>query len=254
LCASAAAPFARSTLEFFFSLGVPLYEVYGLSETTGVITACSPESFRIGAVGKPLDEVEMRLAADGEILARGANLFRGYRRDLDATSAALDGDGWFHTGDIGTLDDDGFLAITDRKKELIATSGGKKIAPAPIESRLREILGVGHAVVVGERRHYLGALLTLDPAKLPTLAERLGSAARTAAEAACCPRVRAFLEREVARVNAALARFESVRRFTVLGVEFSVGSGELTPTMKLKRRVVCEKYGAAIDELYVGEG
>jgi long-subunit acyl-CoA synthetase (AMP-forming) len=249
-CASAAAPISRATLDFFFSLGLPLLEVYGLSETTGVITASWPHDYRIGCVGRPLDGVEMRLAEDGEILARGPNVFRGYRRDPEATRAAIDADGWLHTGDIGRVDAEGFLAVTDRKKELLVTSGGKKVAPAPIEKRLQQILGVGHAVLVGDRRHFVGALLTLDAGAVPTLAGRVGSAARTLAEASCCPRIRAFLDREIARVNEVLARFESVRSFRVLAGEFSIPSGELTPTLKLKRRVVYEKYAGEIERLY----
>ncbi|MCM2270194.1 MAG: long-chain fatty acid--CoA ligase [Thermoanaerobaculia bacterium] len=252
-CASAAAPIAASTLEFFFSIGVPLVEVYGLSETTGVITVSEPSSYRIGRVGRPLRDVEMRVADDGEILARGANIFRGYRKDPEGTAAAIDADGWFHTGDVGEVDAAGFLKITDRKKELLVTSGGKKIAPAPIEKRLQQILGVGHAVLLGEQRHYVAALVTLDAAEVPTLAARVGSAARSVAEAACCPRVRAFLDREIARVNELLARFESVRKFHVLPAEFSIPSGELTPTLKLKRRVVYDKYSDHIEALYAGE-
>ena len=249
-CASAAAPISRATLDFFFSLGLPLLEVYGLSETTGVITVSWPHDYRIGRVGRPLDGVEMRLAEDGEILARGPNVFRGYRRDPAATRDAIDADGWFHTGDVGTVDADGFLAITDRKKELLVTSGGKKVAPAPIEKRLQQILGVGHAVLVGDRRHFVGALLTLDAAAVLTLAGRVGSAARTLAEASCCPRIRAFIDREIARVNEALARFESVRAFRILAAEFSIPSGELTPTLKLKRRVVYEKFAGEIEAIY----
>jgi long-chain acyl-CoA synthetase len=253
-CASAAAPIAQSTLEFFFSLGVPLVEVYGLSETTGVITVSDPASYRIGRVGRTLDGVEMRIADDGEILARGPNIFRGYRNDPEGTRAAIDADGWFHTGDVGEIDAQGFLKITDRKKELLVTSGGKKVAPAPIEKRLQQILGVGHAVLVGEQRNFVAALVTLDAAEVPTLASRVGSAARSVAEASCCPRVRAFLDREIARVNELLARFESVRKFHVLPSEFTIPSGELTPTMKLKRRVVYEKYSDHIESLYAGEG
>jgi long-chain acyl-CoA synthetase len=229
---------------------LPLLEVYGLSETTGVITVSWPHDYRIGRVGRPLDGVEMRLAEDGEILARGPNVFRGYRRDPAATRDAIDADGWFHTGDVGTVDADGFLAITDRKKELLVTSGGKKVAPAPIEKRLQQILGVGHAVLVGDRRHFVGALLTLDAAAVLTLAGRVGSAARTLAEASCCPRIRAFLDREIARVNEALARFESVRAFRILAAELSIESGELTPTLKLKRRVVYEKFAGEIEAIY----
>jgi len=230
--------------------GLPLLEVYGLSETTGVITVSSPDEYRIGRVGRPLADVELRLADDGEILARGANIFRGYRNDPEGTRAAIDDDGWFHTGDIGALDAEGFLKITDRKKELLVTSGGKKVAPAPIEKRLQQILGVGHVVVVGEQRHYVAALVTLDAAAVPKLAARVGSAARNVAEASCCPRVRAFLDREIARVNELLARFESIRRFHVLAGEFSIPGGELTPTMKLKRKPIGTKYAAEIEAMY----
>ncbi len=248
--ASAAAPISLGTLEFFLSLGVPIFEIYGLSETSGPGTISTPGRFRTGSVGPAMPGVEFRLAEDGEILMRGPNIFRGYRRDPEATAAALDGDGWFHTGDIGELSDDGFLRITDRKKELLVTSGGKKIAPAPIESRLREIEGVAHAVLVGEQRNFVAALLTLDPVALPTLAGRLGSPARTLADAACCPLVRSFLGREIERVNSALARFETVRKFEVLATEFSVDGGELTPTLKLKRKVVRQKFAARIEEIY----
>jgi long-subunit acyl-CoA synthetase (AMP-forming) len=251
-CGSAAAPIARATLERFVALGVPLVEVYGLSETTGVITASWPESFRIGRVGRPLDGVEMRVAADGEILARGPNIFRGYRSDPAATRAAIDDEGWFHTGDIGEVDAEGFLAITDRKKELLVTSGGKKVAPAPIESRLRAIPGIGQAVVVGEQRHFVAALLTLDPASLPALVARLGSRARTLAEGSGCPLVRAFVAREIERVNRALARFESVRAFHILPEELSIAGGELTPTLKLRRRTIDARYAELIDDLYAG--
>ena len=250
--ASAAAPISLGTLEFFLSLGVPIFEIYGLSETSGPGTISTSGRFRTGSVGPAMPEVEIRLADDGEILMRGPNIFRGYRKDPEATAAAIDAESWFHTGDIGELSDDGFLRITDRKKELLVTSGGKKIAPAPIENRLREIEGVAHAVLVGEQRNFVAALLTLDPAALPTLAGRLGSPARTLADAACCPVLHSFLEREVERINGALARFESVRKFEVLATEFSVDGGELTPTLKLKRKVVRQKFAAQIEEIYSG--
>ena len=250
--ASAAAPISLGTLEFFLSLGVPIFEIYGLSETSGPGTISTPGRFRTGSVGPSMPGVEIRLAEDGEVLMRGPNIFRGYRRDPEATAAALDADRWFHTGDIGELSEDGFLRITDRKKELLVTSGGKKIAPAPIESRLREIEGVAHAVLVGEQRNFVAALLTLDPAALPTLAGRLGSPATTLAAAAGCPLVRSFLGREIERVNSALARFETVRKFEVLPTEFSVDGGELTPTLKLKRKVVRQKFAARIEDLYDG--
>ncbi len=248
--ASAAAPISRGTLEFFLSIGIPIYEIYGLSETSGPGTISVPAKFRIGTVGAAMTGVEIRLADDGEILMRGPNIFRGYRRDHEATAAVLGADGWFATGDIGETDADGFLRITDRKKELIITSGGKKVAPAPIESRLREISGVAHAFVVGERRNYVAALLTLDATALPTLASRAGSAARTLSDAAGCSRIRALFEREVESINARLARFESVRRFTLLATEFSVDGGELTPTLKLKRRAIVAKHAREVEGLY----
>ena len=250
--ASAAAPISLGTLEFFLSLGVPIFEIYGLSETSGPGTISTPGRFRTGSVGPAMPGVEIRLAGDGEIQMRGPNIFRGYRKDPEATAAAIDADGWFHTGDIGELSEDGFLRITDRKKELLVTSGGKKIAPAPIENRLREIEGVAHAVLLGEQRNYVAALLTLDPTALPTLAERLGSPARSVVDGARCPLLRAFLGREIERVNGDLARFESVRRFEVLPTEFTVDGGELTPTLKLKRKVVRQKFAARIEEIYSG--
>lgn len=252
--ASAAAPISLGTLEFFLSLGIPIFEIYGLSETSGPGTISTPGHFRTGSVGPIMAGVELRLAEDGEVLMRGPNIFRGYRKDPEATAAAIDAEGWFHTGDIGELDSDGYLRITDRKKELLVTSGGKKIAPAPIENRLREIQGVAHAVLLGEQRNFVAALLTLDPAALPTLTQRLGSPAKTIADAACCPLVRSFLEREIERVNQALARFETVRKFAVLPTEFSVDGGELTPTLKLKRKWVRQKFAGRIDEIYANGG
>jgi long-subunit acyl-CoA synthetase (AMP-forming) len=252
--ASAAAPISRGTLDFFLSLGIPILEIYGLSETSGPGTVSVPGRFKTGAVGQPMPGLELALAADGEIRMRGPNIFRGYRKDPAATAAALDADGWFSTGDIGVVDADGYLAITDRKKELLVTSGGKKIAPAPIEGRLREIEGVGHAVLVGEQRNFVAALLTLDPTRLPTLAQRLGSPAKDLAEASRCPILNAFLSREVERVNGALARYESVRKFEVLPTEFTVGGGELTPTMKLKRKHVQQKFAERVDGMYAGDG
>ncbi|MDQ1347182.1 MAG: long-chain acyl-CoA synthetase [Acidobacteriota bacterium] len=251
--ASAAAPISLGTLEFFLSLGVPIFEIYGLSETSGPGTISTPGRFRTGSVGPAMPGMEIRLADDGEILMRGPNIFRGYRKDAEATAAALDAEGWLHSGDIGELDAGGFLRITDRKKELLVTSGGKKIAPAPIESRLREIEGVAHAVLVGEQRNFVAALLTLDPTALPTLAERLGSSARSLADGARCPLLRAFLGREIERVNGDLARFETVRKFEVLTTEFSVDGGELTPTLKLKRKVVRQKFAERIEKLYTSD-
>ena len=250
LCGTSAAPIARETLEYFLSLGIPVLEVYGLSECTGPATASVPARYRTGKAGVAIPGSEIRIADDGEILIRGPHVFLGYFKDAAATAEALDADGWLHSGDIGTLDPDGFLQVTDRKKELIITSGGKNIAPQVLETRLKQIPGVGHAVALGDRRHFVAALLTLDPARLAAAATAAGSPARVAQEAARCPLFRAFVEREIERVNTSLARYEMVRRFAILPREFSIDGGELTPTLKLKRRVVAEKYAAEIERLY----
>jgi long-subunit acyl-CoA synthetase (AMP-forming) len=250
VCSTSAAPISLQTLEFFLSLGIPIYEVYGMSECTGPTTFSVPGRYRTGKAGFAIPGTELRTAQDGEILMRGPHVFPGYLQDEAATRETLDGDGWLHSGDIGTLDADGFLQVTDRKKELIITSGGKNIAPQVLETRLKQIPGVAHAAVVGDRRHYVAALLTLDPQRLPAVAAAAGSPARSLEEAAACPLLRAHLERELEAVNQTLARYESVRRFTVLPAEFSIAGGELTPTMKLKRRVVYQKYAREIEGLY----
>jgi long-subunit acyl-CoA synthetase (AMP-forming) len=176
----------------------------------------------------------------------------GYFKDEEATRETIDREGWLHSGDVGEIDGEGYLRVTDRKKELLITSGGKNVAPQPIETRLRAIPGVGHAVALGDRRHYVAALLTLDSVRLPEVAARAGSAARDLPAAAACPLLRAFLEAEVEAVNRSLARYETVRRFEVLPAEFTVDGGELTATLKVRRRVVYSKYAAAIERLYAG--
>jgi long-subunit acyl-CoA synthetase (AMP-forming) len=250
LCGTSAAPIARETLEYFLSLGIPVYEVYGMSECTGPATVSVPGRYRTGKAGVAIPGTEIRTAEDGEILMRGPHVFLGYFKDAAATAEALDEAGWLHSGDIGTLDAQGFLQVTDRKKELLITSGGKNIAPQVLETRLKQIPGVAHAVALGDRRNYVAALLTLDPSRLGAAATAAGSPARDAAEASRCPLFRAFVEQEIDKVNATLARYESIRRFTILANEFSVETGELTPTLKLKRRVVAEKYAAEIERLY----
>ncbi len=250
ICGTSAAPIARETLDYFLSLGIPLLEVYGMSECTGPATVALPERYRTGKAGVAIPGTELRIAADGEILIRGPHVFLGYYKDPEGTALALDAEGWLHSGDIGTLDADGFLEVTDRKKELLITSGGKNIAPQVLETRLQQIPGVAHAVALGDRRNYVTALLTLDPSHLGPVTAAAGSAAQSAAEAAVCPVFRAFVEREVSRVNEGLARYERVKRFLILPGEFTIDGGELTPTLKLKRRVVARKYAPEIDALY----
>jgi long-chain acyl-CoA synthetase len=245
-----AAPISRRTLEFFLSLGLPILEVYGMSECTAITTCCTPQRYRTGKAGYVLPGTEVRIADDGEICMRGPHIFKGYLGDPAATAAAIDDDGWLHSGDIGELDDDGFLQVTDRKKELIITAGGENIPPQLVEGHLKSIGVVSQAILIGDRRHYLSALLTLDPEKIDATALLLGSRARSAAEAATCEHFRAFLQREIDLVNQRLARVQTVKRFAVLASELSIEGGELTPTLKLKRNVVAEKYAAVIEELY----
>ncbi len=255
ICATSAAPIALDTLEFFLSLGIPILEVYGMSECTGPATFSMPNRYRTGRAGFAIPGTELVTADEQqEIRMRGPHVFLGYFKNEAATREALDSDGWLHSGDVGVIDDDGFLRVTDRMKELIITSGGKNIAPQLIEGKLKAIPGVGQAVVLGDRRNYVAALLSLDPERLPIAAAAAASPARTPEEAATCPRFRAFLEAQVEAVNGTLARYESVRRFAVLPAQLTVEGGELTPTMKLKRRVIAERYAAEIAALYPQAG
>ncbi len=249
-CATSAAPISLHTLEFFGSLGITILEVYGMSECTGPTTFSYPDRYRFGAAGLAITGSELRVADDGEVLMRGPHVFLGYYKDEEATVETLDEHGWIHSGDIGELDAEGFLSITDRKKELLITSGGKNVAPQPIEGAIKAIPGVALGVVIGDRRNYLTALLTLDPETVAGRAEMAGSPARDTAAAAACPIFRQFLESQIEVVNSNLARYETIKRFAVLPGQFSIEGDELTPTMKLKRRVVAEKYAAEIEQLY----
>lgn len=253
LCLSGAAPISTDTLEFFLSLGIPILEIYGQSECSGPATFSLPGRYRTGRVGTPMPGTEIRIAEDGEILVRGPHVFMGYRGDREGTGETVDADGWLHTGDVGRIDEDGFLAVTDRKKELIITSGGKNVGPQVIEVELQRIPAVERAVVVGDGRRYLTALLTLDPERVAAVAEGAGSDARDVAAAAACPRFLAALERQVAEVNSRLARFETIKRFSVLPEALTVEAGELTPTLKLKRRVIAKRYAERIEALYRGD-
>jgi len=192
----------------------------------------------------------VRIAPDGEIWIRGPHVCKGYYRDPVASAEAVDADGWLRSGDIGEFDADGFLRITDRKKEIIITAGGENIAPQLVEGHLKSIGVVAQAVVIGDRRRYLSVLLTLDPEKIPAIASAAGSPARSAKEAAECERFAAYLRREIDTVNQRLARVQTVKRFAVLPGELSVEGGELTPTMKVKRKVVSQKYADVIERMY----
>jgi long-chain acyl-CoA synthetase len=250
LAVSGSAPLRSEIGTFFLGLGLPIIEGYGLTETAPVLTVMPPDDIRFGTVGRPLPGVEIRTADDGEILARGPNVMLGYYNRPADTYAALAG-GWFHTGDIGAIDADGYLTITDRKKELIVTSGGKKIAPRPIEEALRAYDFVAEAVLVGERRHFPSALVVPD---VEVLARRLGLAqpADRAAVEALLRRaeVLVLVQAAIDELNLGLAQFERIKRFSLLPAAFSIETGELTPTLKVKRHVVEEQYRALIDDLY----
>ena len=250
LIAVSSAPIAKETLDFFQSLGLPIMEAYGMSECTGPATMSLPEKYRLGWAGYAIPGTELALAADGEVVIRGPHVFKGYYKDDAATREAIDSEGWLHSGDVGEIDGAGFLRITDRKKELIITAGGKNIAPQHLEGQLKQIAAVSQAVAIGDRRPYLVALLTLDPARVAAEAERAKSPARTVEEALGCARFRAYLERQIEAVNARLARYETIKKFALLPRELTVEAGELTPTLKLKRRVIHERYRETIEALY----
>ena len=246
---SGGAPLGADVAEFFTAIGLPIVEGYGLTETAPILTVNPPESPRVGSVGKSLPGVELRLAPDGEILARGPNLMTGYYRKPEATADVLK-DGWFYTGDVGTIDEAGYVSITDRKKDLLVTSGGKKIAPQPIEATLKRSPLVAEAIVLGERRKFAAALIVPD---FPTLERRLQALGRppgTRAELVARADVIALYQEIVDALNKELSQFERIKRIALLAAEFSIASGELTPTLKVKRKVVEQRWQAEIETLY----
>jgi long-subunit acyl-CoA synthetase (AMP-forming) len=247
---TSAAPISRDTLDYFLSLGIPLFEIYGMSECTGPATVSLPGAYRTGSTGTALPGTELRIAPDGEICMRGRHVFKGYLKNAEATAEALDAEGWLRSGDIGELDDAGYLRITDRKKDLLITAGGENVAPQLLEGLLKGIPVVAQAVVLGDRRKYLAALVTLDPERLPMDARAAGSNARTPREAASCEVFLGWLDGEIARLNQRLAQVQTIKRFKVLPAELTVEAGELTPTMKLKRKVINARYADAIAALY----
>ena len=246
---SGSAPLSREVAEFLYAVGLPVLEGYGLTETAPVLTVNPLGAARIGTVGPALARVELRIADDGEVLARGPNVMMGYYEDPQATAECIR-DGWFHTGDIGRLDDDGYLSITDRKKEILVTAGGKNVAPQPIEALLKRDPLVAEAMLVGDRRPYVSALLAPDAATLEQRLAASGAAGGSLDDLVGRDDVRALFQTLVDQANAELAGFEQVKRFALLPAQFSVDTGELTPTLKIKRRVVAERWREAIDGLY----
>ncbi|HET7066019.1 MAG TPA: AMP-dependent synthetase/ligase [Nocardioides sp.] len=247
-CASA--PMPLEVARFFAGLGLAVYDIYGMTETCGAASACGPKLFRLGTVGTALPGVELRIADDGEVLIRGPITTPGYHRRSDATDALLDEDGWVHSGDIGAMDDDGYLAIVERKKELIITSAGKNVAPSNIESLLKESPIIGHALAYGDNRPYVVAVLTLDGEVAPVLAKARGIAFTDLADLAAKPEILELAQAAVDAANARLSRPEQVKSFELLPAEWTAESEELTPTLKLKRRIVHTKYADVIDRLY----
>lgn len=233
--------------------GMPIVQGYGLTETSPVIAACQPDDNRIGTVGRAIADVEVRIADDGEIQVRGPNVMRGYYNKPEATRAVFTDDGWFMTGDIGALDPQGYLRITDRKKELLKTSGGKYIAPQPIEQLIKASRFVNQVVLVGDGRRFPAALIVPDWERLRAYAALKGIDAREAADFCQHPRIINLFERQVEKLTTDLAQFERVKKIALLEHEFTIEGGELTPTLKVKRRVVDEKYRRVIDDLYKDE-
>jgi long-subunit acyl-CoA synthetase (AMP-forming) len=250
LCVTSAAPISKDTLEFFLSLGIPILEVYGMSECTGPATYSDPNDYRTGKCGQVLPGAELKIAEDGEICMRGPHVFKGYLKDPEATKNALDADGWLHSGDIGEIDAKGFLQITDRKKDLLITAGGENIAPQVLEGHLKAIPVVAQAVVIGDRKKFLSALVTLDPDRVKAEAEACGSPAKSPEEAARCDKFRRHVNKQIEEMNSRLARVQAIKKFTILPSDLSIEGGELTPTMKVKRKVVNEKYKKEIESMY----
>ncbi|GHE47181.1 long-chain fatty acid--CoA ligase [Streptomyces vinaceus] len=244
-----AAPIAPATLDFLRACGIAIYEGYGMTETAGLISLNHPGAARHGTVGRPIAGCEVRIAQDGEILVRGPMVFPGYHANPAATARALDAEGWLHTGDLGELDADGFLSITGRKKELIITSAGKNITPTEVEFAVQRSRYVSRAVLIGDRRPHPVALITLEADEIAAWARREGLDLDLAG-AAAHPAVRALVEEAVTQANATVSRPARIRAFRILPEDFTIEAGTLTPTLKLRRTAVAQRYAAEIDALY----
>jgi long-chain acyl-CoA synthetase len=250
---SGGAPLGIDTARWFASVGIALWEGYGLTETSPVIALNTPKQHRMGSAGMPLPNIELKLAEDGELLVRGPSVFSGYWQKPEAAAECFTKDGWFSTGDIGHFDSDGFLYITDRKKELLKTSGGKMVAPQPIENKLKNSIFVAQAALVGDKHKFISALISPNFPVLEEWASNHGVIAATRVELVADSRVVALYGGIVREVNGTLANFETLKRFRVVAEEWSQDTGELTPSMKLKRRVLTERYAAVIAALYEDE-
>jgi long-chain acyl-CoA synthetase len=247
---SGAAPIAREILEFFWACGVPVLEGYGMTETATAATISTVENHRFGTVGRALPHEELRIADDGEILIKGPNIFQGYHNQASAGFGAVK-DGWLHTGDLGSIDEDGYLSITGRKKDIIITAGGKNLTPANIENDLKQCRWISQAVMHGDQRPYPVVLITLDEEEIPVFASEHGLA-QDIPTLANDPAVLALIQQEIDQVNTKYAQVEQVKKFVILDHDLSQATGELTPTLKVKRNVVNERYAELFDALYAG--
>ncbi|HEX4484266.1 MAG TPA: long-chain fatty acid--CoA ligase [Solirubrobacteraceae bacterium] len=245
---SGAAPIAHEILEFFWACGVPVLEGYGMTETATAATTSTVANHKFGTVGRALPGVELKIADDGEILIKGPNIFHGYHNNADASFGAIE-DGWMHTGDLGSIDADGYLSITGRKKDIIITAGGKNLTPANIENDLKQCRWISQAVMHGDKRPYPVVLITLDEEEMPAFASQ-HDLPQDIASLAQCDEVRAMIQVEIDRANTKYAQVEQVKKFAILDHDLSQATGELTPTLKVKRNVVNEKYAELFDALY----
>src|SRR6266540_2250638 len=248
-CVTGAAPISPEILEFFWACGVLVLEGYGMTETSTAATLNRIDDFKFGSVGKPFHGVAIKIADDGEVLIKGPNIFRGYYKNEGATRETVV-DGWLHTGDLGQVDEDGFLYITGRKKDIIITAGGKNITPANLENGLKQCQYVSQAVVYGDRRPYLTAIVTLDPEEVAAYGEEHALGTSDVAELAKREEIKALIQNVLDDVNSKVARVEQVKKFTILPHDLTQETGELTPTMKVKRNVVYEKYASVFDAMY----
>jgi long-chain acyl-CoA synthetase len=247
---SGAAPIAHEILEFFYACGVPVFEGYGMTETATAATTSTLEHHRFGTVGRALPGVELKIADDGEILVKGANIFAGYHHQASTSFGAVE-NGWLHTGDLGSLDDDGYLSITGRKKDIIITAGGKNLTPANIENDLKQCRWISQAVMHGDQRPYPVVMVTLDEEEIPTYAREHGLP-EDIASLSRDPAIHALIQQEIDRANSKYAQVEQVKKFVILDHDLSQATGELTPTLKVKRNVVNERYADLFDALYAG--
>jgi long-chain acyl-CoA synthetase len=249
LVCSGGAPLSKALAEFFWAVGIPIYQGYGLTETSPIVSSNYPKN-RVGSSGQPIPECEVQIAADGEVLVRGPQIMQGYYKSPEATREVLNEEGWFHTGDIGYLDEDNYLFITDRKKDLLKTAAGKFVAPQPIENSLKTSPYILNAMVVGDRRKFIVALIVPNAVTVAAKAAEEGIAFSSNIELAQHPYVQFLIEGEINRLTAHLAQYETIKRFALLPDDFTFDNGALTFTMKLKRRVVEEKFAKVIDGLY----